>query len=361
MSKLFVCVGFVSRLVPVLAVTMMFGLVSFDARAAGTVTLYSSDGLEDLYKAVLPDFEKQEGVKVNLFVAGNGEVLSRLSEEKAQPKADVVVSLPPFVQQAEQDGLLQAYASANYDKIPASAKSPDNVWATFVNNYFSFAVNPEIVKTPPETFADLLEADYRFAYSNPETAGDGMAMLVLTTTVMGEDKAFAYLKELEPLVKFHTKGTGYLNVLLSRDEITVANGDLQMDFADEHIGGLVLKPIFLALKHGGKPSTFELPYTVSLVKNGANQSEGQKLIDFLLSKPVQERVPEFFGIPARSDVALSGVTGEEIKRTIAKVNVLPVDWNQVRAKKSDWTKRWRSEVIGSSDKPTNVVKPVDEN
>ena len=49
---------------------------------------------------------------------------------------------------------------------------------------------------------------------------------------MGEDKAFDYLKKLEKSAKFHTKGTGYLDVLLSRNEIAFANGDLQMDLDD---------------------------------------------------------------------------------------------------------------------------------
>src|SRR6202000_719126 len=118
--------------------------------------------------------------------------------------------LPPFIQQASQTGLLEPYKSVNYKNVPAIAKAADGWWATFVNNYFSFAINPEITKTAPKTFADLLSPDYtgKVAYSNPATAGDGMAVIILTTSLMGEDKAFNYLKKLEQSAKLHTKRPG---------------------------------------------------------------------------------------------------------------------------------------------------------
>jgi 2-aminoethylphosphonate transport system substrate-binding protein len=184
-----------------------------------------------------------------------------------------------------------------------------------------------------------------------------MAVIILTTSLMGEDKAFDYLKKLEESAKFHTKGTGYLDVLLSRNEIAFANGDLQMDLDDAANGGLSLKPIFLAASAGGKPTTFQLPYAIGLIKNGPNQAEGKKLIDYLMSTDVQAKVPDIFGIPGRTDVPLAGKNGEAVKQAIAGVTLIPVDWNQVMAKKADWTARWKSDVIGSSGKQIEVVKP----
>jgi hypothetical protein len=224
----------VRKTLPALLVAAAFSGVALSAQAADSVVLYTADGLENLFKDVLPGFEKQEGVKVNIVTAGSGEVVNRATIEKDSPKADVLITLPPFIQQADQAGLLQAYQSANYKNVPAIAKAPNGTWATFVNNYFSFAINPDVVKTQPKTFADLLQPEYsgKIAYSNPATAGDGMAVIILTTSLMGEDKAFDYLKKLEQSAKFHTKGTGYLDVLLSRNEISLSNGDLQMDLDD---------------------------------------------------------------------------------------------------------------------------------
>ncbi|WP_310632738.1 2-aminoethylphosphonate ABC transporter substrate-binding protein [Paraburkholderia sp.] len=351
--------GFARKALPMLAAAAMLQGVALSAHAAGAVVLYTADGLENLYRDVLPAFEKQEGVKVNIVTAGSGEVVNRANVEKDAPKADVIVTLPPFIQQAQQSGLLQPYQSVNYKNVPAIAKATDGSWATFVNNYFSFAINPEVVKTQPKTFADLLHPDYsgKVAYSNPATAGDGMAVIILTTSLMGEDKAFDYLKKLEQSAKFHTKGTGYLDVLLSRNEISVANGDLQMDLDDAANGGLSLKPIFLAADANSHPTTFQLPYAIGLIKNGPNQAAGKKLIDYLMSTDVQAKVPDIFGIPGRTDVALTGKNGEVVKQAIQGVKLIPVDWNQVMAKKAGWTSRWKNEVIGSSGKQVEVVKP----
>ncbi|MCX4163262.1 MULTISPECIES: 2-aminoethylphosphonate ABC transporter substrate-binding protein [Paraburkholderia] len=348
----------VRKLLPALVTAAAFG-AALPAHAADPVVLYTADGLENLYKDVLPAFEKKEGVKVAIVTAGSGEVVNRATIEKDSPKADVLVTLPPFIQQADQAGLLQAYQSANYKNVPAIAKAASGTWATFVNNYFSFAINPEVVKTQPKTFADLLHPDYtgKVAYSNPATAGDGMAVIILTTSLMGEDKAFDYLKKLEQSAKFHTKGTGYLDVLLSRNEISVANGDLQMDLDDAANGGLSLKPIFLAADAGGQPSTFQLPYAIGLIKGGPNQAEGKKLIDYLMSTDVQAKVPDIFGIPGRTDVPLAGKNGAAVKQAIAGVKLIPVDWTQVMAKKADWTTRWKNDVIGDSGKQLEVVKP----
>ena len=350
----------VRKTLPALVAAAAFGGAALPAHAADAVVLYTADGLENLYKDVLPGFEKQEGVKVNIVTAGSGEVVNRATIEKDAPKADVLVTLPPFIQQADQAGLLQAYQSANYKNVPAIAKAPNGTWATFVNNYFSFAINPDVVKTQPKTFADLLQPEYsgKIAYSNPATAGDGMAVIILTTSLMGEDKAFDYLKKLEQSAKFHTKGTGYLDVLLSRNEISLSNGDLQMDLDDQANGGLSLKPIFLAAAPGGKPTTFQLPYAIGLIKNGPNQAEGKKLIDYLMSKDVQAKVPDIFGIPGRTDVPLAGKNGEAVKQAIAGVKLIPVDWTQVMAKKADWTARWKNDVIGDSGKQVEVVKPA---
>ncbi|KIG03002.1 2-aminoethylphosphonate ABC transporter substrate-binding protein [Caballeronia concitans] len=348
-----------ARIALAVAGAVMTGLAPVSAFAADAVVLYTADGLENLYKDVLPAFEKKEGVKVNIVTAGSGEVVNRATVEKDSPKADVLVTLPPFIQQASQSGLLQPYASANYANVPAIAKAPDASWATFVNNYFSFAINPEVTKNTPKTFADLLHPDYggRIAYSNPATAGDGMAVIILTSALMGEDNAFSYLRDLEKHAKFHTKGTGYLDVLLSRNEIAFANGDLQMDLDDAANGGLSLKPVFLSAKPGDAPTTFQLPYAIGLIKGGPNQTEGKKLVDYLMSKEVQAKVPDIYGIPGRTDVPLTGKNGDTVKQAIAGVKLIPVDWNHVMDKKAAWTTRWKNDVIGNSGKETEVVKP----
>ena len=71
-----------------------------------TVTVYSADGLANWYKAQFDKFTKDTGISVNLVEAGSGEVVSRVEKEQSNPQADLLVTLPPFIQKADKSGLL---------------------------------------------------------------------------------------------------------------------------------------------------------------------------------------------------------------------------------------------------------------
>lgn len=85
------------------------GAASTDGAKA--VTVYTADGLADWYRTRFEAFTQQTGIKVQTVEAGSGEVVSRLQKERSNPQADVVVTLPPFIQKASKDGLLQEVRS----------------------------------------------------------------------------------------------------------------------------------------------------------------------------------------------------------------------------------------------------------
>ncbi|MBB5960006.1 ABC-type thiamine transport system substrate-binding protein [Saccharothrix tamanrassetensis] len=65
-----------------------------------TVTVYTVDGLASWYAKRAEEFEAQTGITVRLVESGSGEVVTRAEREKANPQADVLVTLPPFIQRA---------------------------------------------------------------------------------------------------------------------------------------------------------------------------------------------------------------------------------------------------------------------
>ena len=78
--------------------------------AARPLTVYSADGLATWYKAQFEKFTEDTGIEVNLVEAGSGEVVSRVEKEQSNPQADLLVTLPPFIQKADKSGLLQPAA-----------------------------------------------------------------------------------------------------------------------------------------------------------------------------------------------------------------------------------------------------------
>lgn len=325
----------------------------------GTITLYTSDGLEDYYKSVLPAFEKKYGAKVNLVADGSGAVVNRLKLEKNSPKADVAVTMPPFVQQAEKDGLLTKFTSTADSAIPASHKDANGEWYYFINNYINWAYNPQLTPNPPQTFNDLLSNKYKnqIAYSNPLSAGDGMAVLITLESAWGHQKTMTFLKKLEQNVKFHTSGTGYLDVLLNRGEIELANGDLQMDMADKTKGNMSLSPLFLKTNSNAQRITFEDPYVIGLVHGAPNSKGGKALINYLLSKQAQAKTYSIFGMPARSDIGASSANAKQIQKLVQGVKIEKVDWNKVLQDEKQWQSDWQSEVLNAYGKKGSVKAP----
>jgi len=322
------------------------------AAAAGVVTIYSADGLRDgkpnWYDTQFEAFTKETGIKVQYIEGGSGEVVNRLERERTNTQADVLVTLPPFIQKAAADGLLAAYTPAEVDAIPAGTRDPKGVWYPMVNNYFCFIYNGSALSASPKTWDDLLDPKYKgkIQYSTPGQAGDGTALMVLAFHAMGsKDAAFAYLKKLQVNNVGPSSSTGKLAAKVNKGELWVANGDVQMNYSQ-----MTDNPnlrIFWPADAKGQRTTFSEPYDIALVHGAPNSANGKKLIDFLLSKRAQETVSSIArGYPARSDVKPTDSNFKQLNAYMEGVTVWTPDWDAVlRDLKGDVAK-WH-EVTGS--------------
>ncbi|HXX39887.1 MAG TPA: 2-aminoethylphosphonate ABC transporter substrate-binding protein [bacterium] len=337
----------------------MLASTTMAGTAAGVVTLYTADGLDDYYAKVIPIFENQYGVKVNTFTAGTGAVANRLALEKDHPAADVAVQYPPFTQADAKQGLFAAYTPAEASALPAAQKDPQGRWYAFMGDVSSWIYNPSLVRQPPVTFSDLLRSELRgrVAYSNPATADDGQLVVQTLATVWDKDRAFNFLKQLEPSVKFHTQGTSYLDVLVSRGEVYVANGDLQMDLSDQINQSMNIRVVFLRADASSMPVAIAAPGTVSLVAGAPHQEAGQRLVAFLISKVAQQHVTDVYGIPVRSDVPATDARAKAVMNAMKGVRVLYLDWDTVSSNLKAWNAEWLKDVAQAYNKQTNVKKP----
>src|ERR1700734_1093190 len=134
--------------------------VSFAApafAASDIVTIYAADGLHDgkgsWFETQFDAFTKATGIKVQYVEGGSGGVVERVAKEKSNPQADVLVTLPPFIQRAEAEGLLQKFAPAAASAIEGGS----DAYQPLVFNYLSFIYNGSVLKAPPASFDDLLD------------------------------------------------------------------------------------------------------------------------------------------------------------------------------------------------------------
>lgn len=293
-----------------------------------SVTIYSADGLGDWYKTQFAAFTKKTGIKVNYVEAGSGEVVSRIEKERSNPQADVVATLPPFIQQADKDGLLDS-SGVDTSKIAASDKAKDGTWTALVNNYSCFIHTKG--KPAPKTWQDLLSKKYKqkLQYSTPGQAGDGTAFLYLLQHQMGKRGSLDYLKKLKANNVGPSSSTGDLQPKVSKGSLLVANGDLQMN--EQSIAGDKSNfEVTFPANGSKKPETVALPYDIALSKGAPHSDNGKKLIDYLLSTDVQKTVSSgAFGFPVRTDVKPTDANYKKLKKALKGVKVYYPDWDSL--------------------------------
>ncbi|HYM70532.1 MAG TPA: extracellular solute-binding protein, partial [bacterium] len=251
------------------------------------------------------------------------------------------------------------YVPDEASAVPSDQKDPEGRWYAFMGDVSSWIYNPTLVKQAPVTFNDLLRSDLRgrVAYSNPATADDGQMVVQTLVAVWDKDRAFNFLKQLEPSVKFHTQGTSYLDVLVSRGEVYVANGDLQMDLSDQLNQNMNIRVAFLRADASSTPVAIAIPGTVSLVTGAPHKEAGQRLVAFLISKVAQQHVTDVYGIPVRSDVPATDAHAKAVMDALKGVKVLYLNWDTVSSNLKAWNAEWLKDVAQAYNKPTNVKKP----
>src|SRR5579871_3741156 len=120
------------------------------ALADDVVTIYSADGLHDgtpnWYQTEFDAFTKATGIKVQYIEAGSGGVVDRVAKESSNTQADVLVTLPPFMQKAAAAGLLQPFAPAANSAIAAADRDPGGLYVVLMNNFPNFIYNAGVLK-----------------------------------------------------------------------------------------------------------------------------------------------------------------------------------------------------------------------
>ncbi|MFD5063586.1 MULTISPECIES: 2-aminoethylphosphonate ABC transporter substrate-binding protein [unclassified Streptomyces] len=347
-----------SHLKPLAAVTGALALAATLSACGGSssaasdekvVTVYSADGLkgengDGWYDKVFKDFEKKTGIKVEYVEGGSGEMVQRAAREKSNTQADVLVTLPPFIQQADSKGLLTAYEPAGSDQVDGADKSSDSKWTSVVNNYFGFVYNKKELKTAPTTWDELTDAKYKekIQYSTPGVAGDGTAVLIKAMHDFGgKEPAMEYLKKLQANNVGPSASTGKLAPKVDKGELLVANGDVQMNYAQSK--DMPNLGIWFPAKSGSKPTTFALPYAAGLVSKAPHSANGKKLLDFMLSEQAQKDVSEVGGgFSARKDIEATDANAIELSKLMGGVEVFEPDWSDIGANLDGYVDAWKT-------------------
>ena len=296
-------------------------------------------------------FARSTGVRVNMSLKGSGESLAQLIAEKANPKTDVWFggTGDPHLQAAEQDITLE-YKSASLPQLHAWAQqqAAQSKYRTvgIYSGPLGFGYNTELIAKKklkvPQTWADLLNPALKgeIQVANPASSGTAYTMVATLVQLMGEDKAFDYMKALHKNISQYTRsGTGPIKAV-ARGETTVSISFVH-DGPGEKMQGFAVETITPAEGTGAEIGS------MSIIKGARNLDNAKKFYEWALTPqaqqfgaaarqfqlpsnkatPIDPRVPDFKKIKFIDyDYAKYGASAER-KRLIAKwekdVNSLP--------------------------------------
>ncbi|MDM0017894.1 ABC transporter substrate-binding protein [Variovorax saccharolyticus] len=296
-------------------------------------------------------YARTTGVKLNMSLKGSGEALAQLIAERDNPKTDVWFggTGDPHLQAAES-GLTLEYKSPSLPQLYpwAQQQAQQSGWKTvgIYSGPLGFGYNTELLAKKklavPRSWADLLKPEYKgdIQVANPASSGTAYTMIATLVQLMGEDKAYEYLKGLHKNVGQYTRsGTGPIKAV-ARGETAVSISFVH-DAPQERMQGFPVETVTPSEGTGAEIGS------MSIIKGARNLAEAKKFYEWALTPqaqtfgaaakqfqlpsnkatPVDANVPDFKKIKMIDyDYAKYGASAER-KRLIARwekdVNSLP--------------------------------------
>lgn len=275
------------------AFAVMLAAAAPMAQAQGTGQLNIVCSVQDEWCSLISTaFGKSSGIKVNVLKRGSGEALAQLIAERANPKTDVWFggTGDPHLQAAEQDLTLE-YKSPTLPQLHAWAQdqAQQSGWRTvgIYSGPLGFAFNTELLAkkklAAPKCWKDLLSPALQgeVQVANPASSGTAYTMIATIVQLMGEDKAYEYLKGLHKNVSQYTRsGTGPIKAA-ARGETTVSISFVH-DAPGEQMQGF---PIATATPCEGTGAEIG---SMSIVKGSRNLENAKKFYEWALTTSAQQ-------------------------------------------------------------------------
>ncbi|PDT45650.1 iron ABC transporter substrate-binding protein [Sinorhizobium fredii] len=324
---------------------------AYSAQANGTLNLICSADVvicEQLEGA----FEKETGISVNMVRLSSGETYAKVRAEARNPKTDIwwAGTGDPHLQ-AASEGLTLEYKSPMLAELNDWAvKQAESANYRTVGVYagaLGWGYNTEIFKQKnlkePTCWADLLDASFKgeIQIANPNSSGTAYTALATLVQIMGEDKAFDYLKKLNANVSQYTKSGSAPVKAAARGETAIGIVFMH-DAVAQAVEGFPVKAVAPCEGTG-----YEIG-SMSIIKGAKNLDNAKKWYDWVLSAKVQSSMKEAksFQIPSNksAEVPKEAPKLEEIK-------LIDYDFKTYGdpAKRKALLERWDREVGASAN------------
>jgi iron(III) transport system substrate-binding protein len=307
------------RYVVLITIFICFTITTFCSwQNKEVVVVYTS--LDQIYsEPILREFEKKTGIKVKALydteAAKTVGLVNKIIAEKDNPQCDVFWN-NEFLRtiMLKEKGILTRYRSTAASDIPEEFKDAEGYWTGFAARTRVIIYNTNLVDSAeaPQSIFDLLHPKWmgEICIAKPlfGTTSTHVAALYL---VFGKTRAREYLLKLKANKVRVFDGNAVVKNMVADGEVKIGLTDSD----DANIGLEQNKSIAIVFPDQDSFGTFFIPNTVCLIKNCPHPETGKKLIDYLLSPEVEEKLSKSLSkqIPLRSDIELPDIIPENLK------------------------------------------------
>lgn len=307
-------------------------------------TPHGQDMLRDFvarYKQAHPE------VDVQYLDMGSREVFERVRAERNRPQADLWWGAAHTTfQTAADENLLAPYRPTWADKVPATARDPQDRWyGTYqtpeVIVYNSAAVRAE---DAPKDWDDVLDPKWRdkILIRNPNPSDSmraifGAMIWRYYKDTNAPDKGYDWLRKLDANVHEYTADGTLLVQKLARQEGLISLWDMPDVRLYKEQKGL---PVDYNIPTSGTPVVVDC---IAIVRGAPHGEEARRFYEFVTSpESLAHSAQNYFRIPLRTDL--------DRKQLPDWMNVpfteMPVDWDLLRRQSNDWLRYWDTNVRG---------------
>mgnify|MGYP001368726725 CR=1 FL=1 len=293
------------------------------------------------------EFEKDTGIKVSMTLKGSGEAFAQLAAEKANPKLDLWFggTGDPHLQAAEQ-GLTDEYRSPKLSELqPWARKQAEASKYRTVGIYLGIlgiGYNTEILarkKIPtPACWRDLVKPEFKgeVQMANPNASGTAYTAIATLVQLMGEEKAFEFLKALHMNINQYPRSGVAPVKAVARGE-TGASISFIHDVVTEAQAGFPVRPVAPCEGTG-----YEIG-SMSIVKGARNLDNAKKFYDWALTPKAQALAAQAkqFQLPSNIATPVSPLSPKT-----ADVKLIDYDFAKygTSAERKRLLERWDREV-----------------
>ncbi len=311
---------------------LMFVLGCGEKRPTEVVVYVALD--QEFSEPILQEFTRSTGIEVRAKYDAESTKTVGLTQtilaERNRPRCDLFWNNEILnTLRLEREGLLRPYASPQAGAFPASAQSPTGMWYGFAARARVLIVNTNRLGEErwPKTVRDLADPQWyeSCAIAKP-LFGTTATHAACLFSVWGDDKAKEFFQGVKRNARILS---GNRQVAQAVGSNTIGFGLTDTDDALAEIERGSPVAIVYPDQRDGELGTLFIPNTLSLIQGSPNPEAGEKLLDFLLSANVEQKLAAgpSAQIPLRKGVAASSRV-----KTPSEVRAMEVDWSAAAAK-----------------------------